>query len=563
MRSDQIKQGVQQAPARSMLRAVGVKDEDFGRPWVGIVNTWTEGMPCNMHLRELAADLKRFGRELGLYTFEFGAPAIADGIAMGTPGMRASLVSREVIADSVELISHGYLYDGMVALGACDKTNPGGMMGLVRAGVPGIALYGGSIAPGRLGSRLLTIVSVFEAVGQYVAGQIDAQELDAIERAAIPGPGACGGQYTANTMALVMEVLGFSPIGYNGIPAAVPEKREAGRRAMEVLADAIREGRTPQSFLTRGSFLNAIAAVAATGGSTNAVLHLLALARELGIPLSLEDFERISRKTPVFANMLPWGRYTAWELWEAGGTPFLIRRLIEAGLLDGDQRTVSGRTLWEEVAQAQETPGQKVVAPLGQPFKPEGGLRILFGSLAPEGAVLKLVGTERTFFRGPARVFDGEQRAMEAVLAKAIRPGDVVVIRYEGPKGAPGMPEMLSITSALVGEGLGPEVALVTDGRFSGGTRGLMIGHVAPEAQVGGPLALLEEGDPILIDAEAGRLEVELPAEVLEARRLRWRPPPPRYTSGLMARYAALVSSASEGAVLRYPESEPPAPSSR
>lgn len=554
MRSDVIKQGPQQAPARAMLRAVGVTDDDFKIPWIGIVNTWTEGMPCNFHLRELAADLKVGAKEAGLHAFEFGAPAISDGISMGTIGMRASLISREVIADSIELIARGYLYDGMVALVACDKTNPGGMMGVIRADVPSLVLYGGSIAPGILRDKKQTVVSVFEAVGQYAAGKITEQELAEVERTAIPGPGACGGQYTANTMAMVLEVMGFSPVGYNAIPAIAPHKKAAGRKAMHILAEAIRENRTPKSFLTRQSFVNAIAAVAATGGSTNAVLHLLAIAREAGVKLELDDFDTISRKTPVIADMRPWGTYTAWELWEAGGIPLIIRRLIEGEMIDGSQMTITGKTLWEEVKDAAETPGQQVVVPREKAFKPEGGLRILKGSLAPEGAVLKLAGTERKQFRGPARVFDGEQKAMKAVLAKEIKPGDVVVIRYEGPKGAPGMPEMLSVTSALVGEGLGPDVALVTDGRFSGGTKGLMIGHVAPEAQVGGPIALVEEGDLISIDCDAGRLELEVSPEVLEARRAKWKAPEPHYKSGLFARYAKLVSSAKYGAVLEQAE---------
>ncbi len=554
MRSDIIKKGPQQAPARAMLRAVGISDEEFKIPWVGIVNTWTEGMPCNFHLRDLAADLKIGAREAGLHTFEFGAPAISDGISMGTIGMRSSLISREVIADSIELIAQGYLYDGMVALVACDKTNPGGMMGVIRADVPSLVLYGGSIAPGYLNGKAQTVVSVFEAVGQYAAGKIDEKQLEAVERTAIPGAGACGGQYTANTMAMVLEVMGFSPIGYNTIPAVAPEKKEAGRKAMRVLADAIRAGRTPRSFLTKKSFTNAIAAVAATGGSTNAVLHLLAIAKEAGIKLTLEEFDKISRKTPVIADMRPWGQYTAWELYEAGGIPLIIRRLIEGGLIDGDQMTVTGKTLWQETRTAKETRGQKVVVKVEKAFKPEGGLRVLKGSLAPDGAVLKLAGTETKVHRGPARVFDGEQGAMKAVLKKQIKPGDVVVIRYEGPKGAPGMPEMLSVTSALVGEGLGPSVALVTDGRFSGGTKGLMIGHVAPEAQVGGPIALVREGDIISIDCDKGILNLEVSEKELAKRAKAWKAPKPHYKSGLFARYAALVSSAREGAVLKNPE---------
>lgn len=554
MRSDIIRKGPDRAPARSMLRAVGVGDDDFKIPWVGIVNTWTEGMPCNFNLREVATDLKEGGKKAGLHTFEFGAPAVSDGIAMGTIGMRGSLVSREVIADSIELVAQGYLYDGMVALGACDKTNPGGMMGLIRANVPSIALYGGTIAPGKLNGKNLTIVSVYEAVGQYSAGKINQGQLEALERAAIPGAGACGGQYTANTMAMVMEVMGFSPIGYNAIPAIAPEKKEANYRAMQVLADAIQHNRTPKSFLTKKSFTNAIAAVAATGGSTNAVLHLLAIAHEAGIKLSLEEFDKISRKVPVIADMLPWGQYTAWELWEAGGIPLIIRRLIEGEIIDGDQMTVTGKTLWQETSKAKETKGQKVVVKAEKAFKAEGGLRILKGSLAPDGAVLKLVGTERKEHRGPARVFDGEQAAMKAVLKKQIKPGDVVVIRYEGPKGAPGMPEMLSVTSALVGEGLGPHVALVTDGRFSGGTRGLMIGHVAPEAQLGGPIALIKEGDTISIDCNKGILNLEVSEPELAKRAKAWEAPKPHYTGGLFARYAGLVSSARYGAILKKPE---------
>jgi len=554
MRSDRIKKGLQQAPARSMLRAGGVGDEDFQRPFVGVVNTFTDGMPCNFHLRTLALDLKAGLREAGLVPFEFGAPAISDGISMGTPGMRASLVSREVIADSVELIAQGYLYDGMVALSACDKTIPGGAMGVIRSGVPGMVLYGGTIAPGEWQGRKLTIVEVFEAVGQRAAGKIADEELLEIEKRAIPGPGACGGQYTANTMAMALEALGLSPLGYNAIPAVHPDKPRATREAGKILAEAIAKDWKPKDFLTRRSFLNAIATVAATGGSTNAVLHLLALAREAGVELTLNDFDQVSRKTPVIADLRPWGTYTAWELFEAGGTALVFRRLLEAGLLFGDEKTLTGRTLAEEVERAfREQEGQRVVFPVAKALKPHGGLVVLRGNLAPQGAVLKLAGTERTFFQGPARVFDSEEAAMERVLNGEIRPGDVVVIRYVGPKGAPGMPEMLSVTSALVGEGLGPEVALLTDGRFSGGTRGLMIGHIAPEAFVGGPIALLEEGDTIRIDVENRRLEVLLSEEELARRKARWQPRPPAFTRGLFARYAALVRQADEGAVLEEP----------
>lgn len=551
MRSDAMKSGVPRSPARAMLRAVGLQDEDFHLPFVGVVNTWTDGMPCNVHLRELARELRAGLREAGVLGFEFGAPSVNDAMAMGTEGMRASLVSREVIADAVEVVAQGYLYDGMAVLVGCDKTIPGGAMGVIRSGVPGIVLYGGTVAPGVLDGRKLTIVDPFEAVGRYSAGQMTREEFEAVERHAVPGPGACGGQYTANTMALVLEALGLSPVGYNGIPATAPEKREATRRAGAVLADAIRAGRTPRDFLTRQSFLNAVATVAATGGSTNAVLHLLALAYEAGVKLELDDFDRVSRKTPVIADLRPWGTYTAWELYEAGGTPLVFRRMLEAGLLDGDQKTVTGRTLAEEVAGAQEASGQRVVWSAQDPVKPHGGLVVLRGSLAPDGAVLKVAGTERTFFRGPARVFDGEAAALRAVLEGQVAAGDVVVIRYEGPRGAPGMPEMLSVTAALVGRGLGPDVALVTDGRFSGGTRGLMVGHVCPEAQVGGPIALVRDGDVVVVDVEARRLDLEVSQEDLQRRRADFRPPAPRYRTGVFARYAAWVSSASEGAVLR------------
>jgi dihydroxy-acid dehydratase len=533
-----------------MLRAIGIDDAEFKIPWVGIVNTWTEGMPCNFHLRDLAADLKEGCKAAGIHSFEFGAPAISDGISMGTPGMRASLVSREVIADSVELVSQGYMYDGMVAVVACDKTNPGGAMGLIRSNVPGLVLYGGSIAPGVLNGKNLTVVSVFEAVGQHAAGKIDDAELEAVERAAIPGAGACGGQYTANTMSMALEVLGLSPVGYNSIPATAPEKKEATKKAAFVLADAIKHNRKPKDFLTRQSFLNAIAAVAATGGSTNAVLHLMAIAFEAGIHLELADFDRVSKATPIIADMRPWGTYTAWELWEAGGIPLIIRRLIDGGLIDGNQMTVTGKTLAQEVEGVLETPGQKVVVTKENAFKPTGGLLVLQGSLAPDGSVLKLAGAEKKQHRGPARVFNTEQDAMKAVLTKNIRSGDVVVIRYVGPKGAPGMPEMLSVTSAIVGEGIGAEVALVTDGRFSGGTKGLMIGHVAPEAQMGGPIALVEEGDIIRIDCDTGSLELEVEASTLEARKADWKAPEIEFKTGLFARYAKLVSSAKFGAIL-------------
>ncbi|HEY8490066.1 MAG TPA: dihydroxy-acid dehydratase [Dehalococcoidia bacterium] len=556
MRSDRLKEGLERAPARAMLRAVGLTDEDFRRPLVGVANTWTEAMPCNYHLRELAGWVKQGIREAGGVPLEFNTVAVSDGIAMGTEGMKASLISRELIADSVELMAQGYLFDALVVIVGCDKTIPGGAMGLLRSGVPGLVLYGGSIAPGHWGGRDLTIVEVFEAVGAYAAGKIDAEELRNIECHAIPGPGACGGQYTANTMSIALEVLGLSPMGYNAIPAVAPEKREASVEAGRLLMDVLAAGRTPATFLTRQSFLNAIAAVAATGGSTNAVLHLMAMAREAGIDLRLEDFDEVSARTPVIADMKPWGTYVAWDLYRAGGSRYVTRLLRDHGLVDGAQGTVTGRTLGQEVEGAEAAPEQRVVSSPAAPLKPHGGLVILRGSLAPDGAVLKLAGTEQTTFRGPARVFDTEEAAMAAVMEKRLRPGDVVVIRYEGPKGGPGMREMLSVTSAIVGEGLGADVALVTDGRFSGGTRGLMIGHVAPEAQAGGPIALVEDGDVISIDVEARRLDLEVPEAVLAERRARWTPRPPAAGHGVFARYAALVGSASEGAVLRLPGSE-------
>ncbi len=533
-----------------MLRAIGITDAEFKIPWVGIINTWTEGMPCNFHLRDLAQDLKEGCKEAGIHPFEFGAPAISDGISMGTPGMRASLVSRELIADCVEIVAQGYMYDAMVALVACDKTNPGGAMGLIRANVPGLVLYGGSIAPGRLGDKNLTVVSVFEAVGQHAAGKITDAELDAVERVAIPGAGACGGQYTANTMSMALEVLGLSPVGYNSIPATAPEKKEATRKAGYVLMDAIKHNRKPRDFLTRQSFLNAIAAVAATGGSTNAVLHLMAIARETDIHLELQDFDTVSRATPVIANMRPWGVYTAWELWEAGGIPLIIKNLIDGGMIDGHQMTVTGKTLAQEVEGVTETAGQQVVVTREHAFKPTGGLLVLHGNLAPDGAVLKLAGTERHEHTGIARVFDNEQSAMKAVLHKQINHGDVVVIRYVGPKGAPGMPEMLSVTSAIVGEGIGEHVAMVTDGRFSGGTKGLMIGHVSPEAQVGGAIALVREGDIIHINCDTGLLELRVDEAELAARAKTWVAPELEFKTGLFARYAKQVSSAKYGAIL-------------
>jgi len=543
--------GYDRAPARAMMHAIGFSREDLQKPCILVANTWIETMPCNYHLRRLAEVVKEGIRAAGGTPMEMNTVAISDGVAMGTEGMKASLVSREVIADSIELVGRGHWFDGVVALVGCDKTIPGAALALLRLNVPGLVLYGGSIAPGRLDGKDITIQHVFEAVGAFAAGKIDQRRLEQVEDAACPGAGACGGQYTANTMALGLEFLGLSPVGYNTIPATDPRKepatREAGRLVMQVLAEGLR----PRDVVTRGSLENAIAGVATTGGSTNAVLHLTAMAREAGIPLELADFDRVSKRTPIFASLMPGGEFTAPDLDAAGGTRLVWKRLEDAGLVDGSQRAADGRPWSEHAAEARETTAQRVVAPAGLPFKATGGLVILRGNLAPDGAVVKMAGHERSRHEGPARVFEREEDAMEAVKRNAIRPGDVVVIRYEGPRGGPGMREMLGVTAALVGQGLGDSVALLTDGRFSGATRGLMIGHVAPEAAVGGPIAAVRDGDAIVIDADARSLSVKLsPAEL--ARRMKgWRPPPPRYASGVFAKYAALVSSASEGAVTR------------
>jgi len=541
--------GPHRAPARAMLRAAGLTDRDFTRPLIGIANTWTEIGPCNLHLRELATHVKDGVRRAGGTPLEFNTVSISDGITMGTEGMRASLVSREVIADSIELVVRGNNLDGVVALVGCDKTIPAGIMALLRLNVPGVVLYGGSIAPGHWQSRPVTIQDVFEAVGARAAGRLREHDLTALERAACPGAGACGGQFTANTMAIAAEFLGIAPMGSGSVPATDTAKAEVAVRAGEVVMSLVGSGVRPRDIVTREALGNAVASVAATGGSTNAVLHLLAIAREAGVALALEDFDRISRKTPVIADLKPAGRFVATDLHAAGGSRLVARRLCEAGLAHADCRTVTGRTLGEEAAQAVETSGQEVVRPLSRPLKPSGGLAILSGNLAPEGAVVKFSGTERFAHRGPARVFDSEEAAFGAVQSGAIRSGDVVVIRYEGPGGGPGMREMLAVTAAIVGAGLGDSVALVTDGRFSGATRGLMVGHVAPEASRGGPLALVLDGDPIVIDVEARRLAVEVDAAALARRAAMWRAPAPRYATGVFAKYARQVSSASTGAV--------------
>ena len=545
--------GYDRAPARAMLHAIGFTREDLAKPVVLVANTWIETMPCNYHLRHLAEMVKEGIRAAGGTPMECNTIAISDGVAMGTEGMKASLVSREVIADSIELVGRGHSFDAVVALVGCDKTIPGAALALLRLNVPGLVLYGGSIAPGKLDDRDITIQHVFEAVGAFAAGKIDAQRLEQVEDAACPGAGACGGQYTANTMALGLEFLGLSPVGYNTIPALDPRKEDASRAAGALVMELLKKGQRPLEVVTRASFENAIAGVATTGGSTNSVLHFTAMAREAGIPLDLEDFQRVSQRTPMMASLLPGGEFTAPDLDAAGGTRVVWKRLQDAELVDGAQRAADGRPWSEHAAEARETAGQRVIAAAGQPFKPTGGLVILRGNLAPDGAVVKMAGHERSRHAGPARVFDREEDAMAAVKANAIRAGDVVVIRYEGPKGGPGMREMLGVTAALVGQGLGETVALVTDGRFSGATRGLMIGHVAPEAAVGGPIAAVRDGDEIAIDADARRIEVKLAASELARRMKAWRPPAPRYTLGVFAKYAALVTSAAEGAVTRPP----------
>ena len=543
--------GYDRAPARAMMHGIGFSREDLQKPCILVANTWIETMPCNYHLRRLAEVVKEGIRAAGGTPMEMNTIAISDGVAMGTEGMKASLISREVIADSIELVGRGHWFDGVVALVGCDKTIPGAALALLRLDVPGLVLYGGSIAPGRLDGKDITIQHVFEAVGAFAAGKIGKERLEQVEDAACPGAGACGGQYTANTMALGLEFLGLSPVGYNTIPATDPRKEPATREAGKLVMELLSRGQRPREIVTRAALENAIAGVATTGGSTNAVLHFTAMAREAGIPLELSDFDRVSKRTPIYASLLPGGEFTAPDLDAAGGTRLVWKRLQEAGLVDGAQRAADGKPWSEHVLQAKETPGQRVVAAAGKPFKGTGGLVILRGNLAPDGAVVKMAGHERTRHQGPARVFDREEDAMEAVKRNAIRPGDVVVIRYEGPKGGPGMREMLGVTAALVGQGLGDAVALLTDGRFSGATKGLMIGHVAPEAVVGGPIAAVRDGDEIVIDTDARTIDLKLSSAELARRMKRWQAPPPRYTAGVFAKYAALVSSASEGAVTR------------
>jgi dihydroxy-acid dehydratase len=548
-RSHAITDGPDRAPARAMFKAIGLSDEDLAKPLVGVANTWIEVMPCNFHLRRLSAKVKEGIRQAGGTPIEFNTVAVSDGIAMGTEGMKASLVSREVVADSIELVTRGHLFDAVVALSGCDKTIPGTVMALARLDLPSLMLYGGSIMPGRIGDRDLTIQDVFEAVGAFDAGKLDAGGLRAIEDAACPGAGACGGQFTANTMAMAVEVLGLSPMGSASVPAMDAKKDEVAFRCGTLVMEVLRAGRSARQIITRKAIENAIAAIAATGGSTNGVLHLLAIAREAGVPLSIDDFDRISSRTPLIADLKPGGRFTAPDLYRAGGVALVVKRLVEAALIAGDALTVTGRTLTEETAGITETPGQEVVRQVDRPLKRSGGLVILKGNLAPEGCVVKVAGHERMLHRGPARVFECEEDAFAAVRARKVRAGDVVVIRNEGPQGGPGMREMLGVTAALVGEGLGEEVALMTDGRFSGATHGLMAGHVAPEASRGGPIAALRDGDTVVFDIAKRQLNVELSDAEIKARLADWRAPKPRYESGVLAKYARHVSSASEGAV--------------
>jgi dihydroxy-acid dehydratase len=550
-RSRNITDGRDQAPARAMFKAIGFSDSDLAKPLIGVANTWIETMPCNFHLRRLSAKVKDGIRAAGGTPMEFNTIAISDGETMGTEGMRASLVSREVIADSIELVCRGQLFDALVCIVGCDKTIPAAAMALARLNIPGIVLYGGTIAAGVYRGKDVTIQDVFEAVGANAAGKITDKELLDLENVACPAAGACGGQYTANTMSTVMEIIGLSPMGFNSVPAMDPQKDEMAFRCGEVVLNCLKQGIVAQDILTRPAFENAIAAVAATGGSTNAVLHLLAIAREAGVPLQIDDFQTVSERTPLLSDLKPSGRFVAADMHRAGGIRLLAQRLIRGGYLHPDALTVTGLSLSVESESARETPGQEVIAPLDRPLKKTGGLVILKGNLAPEGCVAKISGHERLSHRGPARVFESEEDAMTAVTSKQIKPGDVLVIRNEGPKGGPGMREMLSVTGALVGEGLGKSVALLTDGRFSGATHGLMMGHVSPEASLGGPIAVVQDGDMINIDVTRRVLEVQISQDLLEQRLEKWKAPGPRYPSGVFGKYAALVSSASEGAITK------------
>jgi dihydroxy-acid dehydratase len=542
-------EGPERAPARAYLKGIGFDDDALARPIVGIANTWTETMPCNFHLRRLAERVKEGVRAAGATPMEFNTVAVSDGITMGTEGMKTSLVSREVIADSIELVARGHAFDAIVALSGCDKTIPGCVMALARLDVPSVMLYGGTIAPGRFRDRDVTIQDVFEAVGAHAAGRISDDDLAELEDHASPGAGACGGQYTANTMAMAFEVLGISPMASSMVPAEDGKKGAVAEECGRIAVEALRQDIRPSALITRASLENAIAGAALSGGSTNVVLHLLAVAREAGVDLTIDDFDRIAWATPLLADLKPGGRYVATDLYRAGGVPLVVRRLREARLLHADALTVTGQTLDEVADQAEEAKGQRVVRPLDEPIKPNGGFAILRGSLAPEGCVVKLAGHDRTAHRGPARVFESEEEAFAAVKAREIEPGEVVVIRNEGPAGGPGMREMLQVTAALQGEGLGDSVALLTDGRFSGATHGFMAGHVAPEARRGGPIAAVRDGDTVVFDVAARELNLELPEDEIRARVDAYEPPPPRYRTGVLAKYAREVGSAAEGAL--------------
>ncbi|MBS1878417.1 MAG: dihydroxy-acid dehydratase [Actinobacteria bacterium] len=550
-RSATVFDGPDRAHARAYMKGIGFDDDALSRPTIGIANTWTEAMPCNFHLRALAEHVKAGVRAAGGTPMEFNTVAVSDGVTMGTQGMKASLISREVIADSIELMARGYQFDAIVALCACDKTIPGCAMALARLDVPSVVLYGGSIAPGHWHGRDVTILDIFEAIGAHNAGEMTDEELNELEGVASPGAGACGGQFTANTMACAFEALGVSAGGSAMVPAEDDEKPTVAEKIGELVLRVLAEDITPSKVITRDSLENAIACVCASGGSTNGVLHLIALGHELGIELTVDDFERISRQTPLFASLKPGGRFVATDLYAAGGVPLILKRLDDAGLLHRDAITVTGQTIGEVAEAASEAPGQEVVSPVEAPLKPEGGLAILRGNLAPDGAVVKVAGTERRQQTGPARVFESEEECFRAVKDQRIDPGDVVVIRNEGPVGGPGMREMLQVTAAIVGEGLGESVAMVTDGRFSGATRGLMIGHVAPEAAKGGPIAALQDGDTITVDIDARTLSVDLDDEVIAQRIAKYEPPPspPEYGRGVIGKYAATVSSAATGAV--------------
>ncbi len=540
--------GVDRAPARAMLKGVGYTDEDLAKPLIGVGTTWIETMPCNLNQRLLARHVKEGIRAAGGTPVEFNTVSVSDGVSMGTTGMRGSLISRELIADSIELVVEGHLLDGLVMIVGCDKTIPAGAMALARLDVPGLIFYNGSIQPGHYDGRDVTIQDVFEAVGAHAAGKMSDEDVHELESAACPGAGACGGQFTANTMAMVLDFLGLSPRGLSGIPATHEKKTEAAFAAGQMVMDVVRKDLRPSKILTKEAFENAIVAVAGSGGSTNGVLHLLAIAKEAGIPLTIDEFDTIAAKTPIVVDIKPGGRYVAVDMYEAGGIGLVARELVGAGLVHEGQVGVDGKTLEEIGAEAVETSGQEVVVPWEHPLKPTGGIGILRGTLSPEGSVVKLSGHERLLHRGPARVFDSEEECFAAVKARSIKPGDVVVIRYEGPSGGPGMREMLHVTAAIVGEGIGDEVCLITDGRFSGATHGLMVGHIAPEAAHGGPIAAVRDGDIITLDVVNRRLDLEVSPEEIAERMKSWEKPEPRYKQGVFAKYAKLVSSASEGA---------------